>query len=282
MTDEPLDDLPHVEAPEDQADEAPAAKPAAPAWSEDDEDEARRFGWKSPDEWKGERPRGYVESPTEYMERVKRSKTFTAMEERLRKSEAEAQETARKMQAVYDQIAERQRQEYETQLAQIAQQQRRAVETKDVQAFDALAERRAQLERQAPVAAPPGPVPAVAEYRQKHEWAQDPALWMEAAQAVDLAARAGHVLRNPEEQLAYAESVMKRKYPHLFQPATPAPAPARPSPVDPGGIAGGSRGPSLAALPAEARAAFSKFVKDGLFTDDAKGRAAYLEMYNAG
>jgi hypothetical protein len=215
------------------------------------------------------------------MDRVKKSKTFSAMEARLNQTEAAAAEHARKMQAVYDQMAAKARQEYESQIAQITARQRAAVEAKDVQTFDRLEQHKAQL-RQQPVAPPPEPVPEVVEYRRQREWTQDPALWAEAAQAVQYALEAGTRFQSPADQLTYAEGHMKRKYPHLFQPAQ-ASAPARQSPVDPGGLSGGrSQSGGFGSLPADARAAFGKFVKDGLFADDDKGRKAYVEFYHAG
>jgi hypothetical protein len=74
---------------------------------------------------------------------------------------------------------------------------------------------------------------------------------------------------------------MKRRYPHLFTAA--APAPSRASRVDGGGLGGAALGNSGAfeKLPAEARSAFKKFVAQGIFADTAADRARYVEDYNA-
>jgi hypothetical protein len=68
----------------------------------------------------------------------------------------------------------------------------------------------------------------------------------------------------------------------MFAPSAP-PAAARASRVDGGGLGGAAPlgGGSFDKLPSEARAAFKKFVAQGIFADTAADRARYVEDYNA-
>jgi hypothetical protein len=270
-------------------DAPPTPEPPAKAWGDDDEQEARFFGWKPPTEWQGDKPSGYIENPVEWLDRVKRSRTFTAMEARLKEREQQAAEHARKMEAVYEMTAKQQREKYERDLADLTARQRAAVETADLSEFDRLQAVRAKMlppeMPQAPQQAQ-APDASVKEYVERNEWAKNPLLWNEAAQAVDWALKTGRTFTTPQEQITFAEGIMRQKYPHLFQSAqpaaTPRPAP-RPSPVDGGGLAGGQGGgDAFAKLPADARAAFASAVKRGDFQDNAEGRKQFTEFYNEG
>lgn len=283
MTEE-VEDL----TPEDQPAPPPAEDPPpAPSWSDDDAAEARAFGWKPPTEWQGERPPGYIESPVEYMDRVKRSKTFTAMHERMERQEREAKETARRLNAVNEFALKAQREAFERQLAEISAAQRRAVAAGDVNSFDQLAAAREQIERRPPVPVS-SPAPVVEEYRRANAWTENPLIWGEAVAAVDHALKTGHQFASEADQIKFAEAAIYQKYPHLApKPAAPtdnpAPRPARPAPVESGGLAPTQRGNGgFNALPPEARAAFARFAAEGVFTNDDKGRAAYLEAYTNG
>jgi hypothetical protein len=270
-----------VEAPEAEASvEAPQYDPV-------DAEEARLFGWKAPDEWVGDKPPGYIDDPKRFIDRVKGSRIFKAMDE-IRAKEAEA--TASKLQRL-EQAAKYamdvQKQEYDRRLQEIEARQRRAVETADVATFDALERQKATMQPppQAFQPEPDGPSPVVQEYAAKNEWVNDPVLRQEGAIAIDVALRSGRKFRDDAEQLEYAESVMRRKYPHVFQPA-PVQQPAVPavSKVDGGGIGGGAtfKAGAFSKLPSEAISAFRKGVEQGLFTNDEKGKAEYARLYNEG
>lgn len=264
--------------------EAAAPEPQAPAWSDDDATEARAFGWKPQTEWQGERPAGYIESPVEYMDRVKRSKTFSAMSERIERQEREARETAQRMNAVNEFALKAQRDIYERRIAEIEVAKRRAAESGDVASYDRLTEARAQMDRQPPMApVHAAPSSAVEEYRRANAWTENPLIWREAVDAVDFALKSGKSFTSEADQIKYAETLILQKYPHLAPKAaeTAAPRPSRPAAVEGGGIAPASRSGGFASLPAEARAAFARFAREGIFSDDDAGRKAYMEAYNA-
>lgn len=263
------------DAPETAPEAAPVQE--APAWTPDDETEARAFGWKPSTEWQGEKPPGLVESPVEWMERVKRSKTFSAMDERLKAQEAQASEVARKTAALNDMALRRQREDFERQLAQITASQRQAVTAQDTEAFDRLEAQKVQLVRtQSPQEAPPED-PAVSAYKAANDWAKNPALWNEAIQAVNIGLSSGMQFQGAQDQIAFAEASLKLKYPHLFQ-AKDTPKP-RPVAVDGGGLASKAPTNGFAALPADARAAFDRYVKEGLYAATEAGRKQFMEDY---
>ena len=271
MTDEP-DDV--IDAPEQEP------EPAKPAYDPDVAEEARFFGWKAPEEWVGDKPAGYIDDPNRFLDRIKDSRIFKASEKRF---EDKLNDVTARLSRVTESVVHRQKADYEARLAAINTEQRKAVEVADVQAFERLEKQKQQL-TPPPVAEPAQPTvpPVVKDYIDRNDWAKDPVFRMEGAQAIDIALRSGRQFRDEAEQLEYAESVMKRRYPHMFTQASPA-VPPRASRVDGGGIAGGAApiGGAFDKLPAEARQAFKKFVAQGIFADTPEGRKQYMEDYNA-
>lgn len=262
-------------------------EPPKREWSDEDAEEAKAFGWKSPDEWEGEKPAGYIDDPRRYLERAENFRPFKALKERLSAKEREFDERIRKLDAIAQQAVETQKRQHEAELAEIKRQKSQAVELADRDAYEALVKREEKLTAPIPQkpAQPPAPQidPVVLEYRQKADWAQNPLLWKTAVELVD----ANHDIqtRPAKEQLDYAEREIRRMYPAYFVGSQPPEPSVQPSVqrVDGGGIAGGSLGKSSGfdKLPAEAKQAFKKFVADGLFADTEAGKRRYVDDYNA-
>lgn len=262
-----------VETP-DVAEEVEASPaPEQPKPVNETEEEARLWGWKAPEEWQGDKPSGYIDDPARYLDRLKGSRLFKTFEQRM-------EDTVGRIDTVYQRALDRERKDWQAKMAELQAQQRKAVETADVQEYERIEAQKRALPP--PPVAPQANVPqinqaAVEDYIARNDWAKDPALRMEGAQAIDVAMKSGMRFRDESEQLQYAEGVMRRKYPHMFQAAQPPR-----QRVDAGGLAGGAIGAGkFDKLPNEAKAAFRKMVAQGLFTDDAKGRAQYLEDYDA-
>jgi hypothetical protein len=272
MTDERDDDI--VDDPPEQPEE-----PARPAYDPEVAEEARFFGWKAPEEWVGDKPSGYIDDPVRFLDRIKDSRIFKASEQRF---ESKLNDVAARLARVTDNVIARQKTDYETRLSQIQQAQRQAVETADVQRFEQLEREKLTLAPPARMDAPSPPPadPVVQDYIEKNEWAKDPALRFEGAQAIEVALRQGRQFRDYGEQLQYAETVMRRKYPHMFQAAPPAAA-SRTTRVDGGGLGIGGAKSGFDALPTEAKSAFKRFVAQGVFEDSPAGRKQYVEDYNA-
>ena len=268
MTDEPDE----IEVEEVEIAEEP--EPVKREWTDDDATEARALGWKAPDEWTGDKPAGYIDDPRRFVNRAEHK----AQTER----NSNFDDRMRKMEAMTERTLAAQREQYERDIAAISKAQRSAAETADVQRYDALERQKTTMRPPMEPQQAPAEPPEVTAYKASNEWIRDPMLQAEGAQAIDYAMRSGRQFEGVTEQIQYAESVMKRKYPHMFQaPAQEARA-APPSRVDGGGLGAGSPGvSSYSKLPPEAKAAFNREVGLGLFPNTPAGQKAYADDYNA-
>lgn len=283
---DPLEEVEEIDAADSRQDVVADADP--PKYSDDDANEARMFGWKSPDEWEGQKPDWYIPDPTEFLDkRVKSSRVFKTMQEKIAESERASKETARRLQAMYERSVETQKAAHEQKLAEIVARQRAAVDSADPDEFDRVeAERRKHVEN-APRAnhePQPGPQqipPEVVEYRasEKGQWLNNPILHRTAAELID--ARPDIQAKGVAAQLEFAETEIRRMYPAYF----PAPQPPKSQPrqvVDAGGLAGGSRhNTAFQKLPSDAKSQFAAFVKSGIFKDTNEDKEFYANEYNA-
>ena len=281
MTEQETEDLvaKDQDVTEGESKEEPTVEnPQPKTWSEEDEAEARTFGWKPPDEWRGDKPDSYLDNPGDYLERVQGSRIFQAMQARMT-------EQARKLDAVHEATQARIRADYEGKMAAIASQQRRAVEDADTESWDKLEEQRQELMQSAPQAAPQGGgmPPELLEYERSEEgrWLANPMLGAEAAQFIeDHPAYKG---LPPMTQAALARDHLSKKYPALF-PGQEQPKPTVTTKVDPGGLDGGTKRDrsEYSKLPKEAKAQFEKDVKRGTFKDTKEQREWFADVYNNG
>lgn len=271
-------------AQEDIADAETAPEPVqAPVkeWTDEDEEEARLFGWKAPEEWAGEKPAGYIDKPTDFLTRVQRSRIFRTMQDKLAETEAKQA----KLDAMNQKALERQRAQYETRLSDITKEQRRAVDDADTDRFDALEEERQGLSKQlsapAEVEAPQAD-PYVEQYvaSEQGAWTQNPVL---RKTGYDLIQGNPAILAMPAaKQLEYAEAEVRKMFPAYF-PSTEKPKPAPRATVDGGGLAGGApkTASAFAKLPPDVKAHFARFVKDGIFQDNKTDQEEYAREYNS-
>ena len=288
MTDEPLEAP--VETPEADAPEVDTTQDAPPPYDEADAAEARALGWKSGDEWKGDKPAGFVDDPTAYLERLGNTKPFRVMSERIKKAEADLtarEERLRKIEAMSERALDMQRQQYEDRIAQIGAAQRQAVANGDLATFDKLSLQRDAVSKQmTPAPEQTGPDPYVAQYAATDDgkWLNDPFLKSQGAALINANA---DVLGKPAaEQVAFARAKLAEYYPQMFT-ATSTPdrrQAARQSPVEGGGVAlsGAGNDGGYNKLPSEVKTQFARFVEQGLFTNDPAGKKAYVKMYNEG
>lgn len=269
--------------------EQPEPQVDGPEWTDDDEAEARMFGWKPPEEWKGDLPPTYIDDPRQFIERIQKSRPFQAAqkqaEERIARIEREASENARKLAAMNERALEQQRRAYEARLASLSQQQRSAVEMGDVEQFDRLEQERQRMAQYAPQMAeqPQGnqAPPEVVEYAQTEAgaWINDPVTRTLGFEVIEKTPGAKNM--GPMEQIRLAEVRLRRDYPELFQSAQSDPEPRRPaaSRVDGGGLGAAKQGGLWAKVPADARQQFERFAKEGLFENTREGRERYAREY---
>lgn len=273
-------------------DAEPAPQQQAPQWTDEDEQEARLFGWKAPEEWQGEKPAGYIDNPEEYLDRVKRSRIFKTMQDKIEAQEQQQAEVQRKQEEMNRRALERQREQYESEMQRISRAQRQAVEVADTGEWDRLEQEKAELSKNAPkepeAEKPAGPDPFVSQYAETDEgaWIKNPVLLNTGSQIIN--ANPAMAQADAETQVKYAEQELRKLYPAYFPDTTQQPAPSgqrqqQPAKVDGGGLGASSAGQSSAfgKLPSDAKAQFKRFVEQGLYEDSKKDREEYANDYNA-
>ena len=271
-------DEPIVETP-DEPDQHDEPAQAAREWTDDDAEEAKAFGWKDPDEWEGDKPPGYIDDPRRFMERAEGFTPFRKLREKLDGSTAAFDERVRKIEAMQDKSNAALKEQHQREIGRVRAAMRKAVEDGDTERYDALESHREGLERKAEPEAPqqqaPQVDPTVRAYQQANEWAKDPLLWKQAVEAVNYMPDLDRA--STAEQLAYAEQRVRDLYPHKF--AAPSGRAKPMQRVDGGGLAGGKKS-GFASLDAEAKRAFEKNVRDGLFPNNDAGRETYFKAYS--
>lgn len=285
---EPIEavDAPEVEPVEVETETAEVKAPVEKDWDDDTEEDARYLGWKSPDEWKGDVPPGYIGNPKEYMDRLERSTPFRKMRERAEQAEAKLQEKLDRITSAVDaghkRELERQRSEYERQMRVIAAGQRKAVEEADTERFDQLEQHKQSLRPpEDPVATPDHPEDPVEPFKADHAWLNDPIMRQTGATLIDQAVSSGALppTANAKAQIEYAEEQVKKYYPHLFKADEPDPKPKPAAKVDGGGLAAPRSRSGFDSLPKEARSEFSRQVSKGVFEDTKEDREFFYNEY---
>jgi hypothetical protein len=270
-----------VEAPE--VVEVPREDIPAKEWSDDEEFEAKALGWKAPDDWKGDKPPGYIADPREYLRRAETFGPFRKIKEKLERLE----DHTRRIESVTAKQVERAQKQAEAEFNQrlnaIQAEKRKAAQEGDLERYDQLAATEARLERPKLDTVPPVEPPKdtlTEEVKAKHTWVNDAYLRRRGAELVDEAFGTGELPRTatPQEQVVFVEGRLKAYYPHLFQPEQ-KPVP-KASPVDGGGIASARR-TGFSSLPQDAKDAFKRLVAQGVFKDTDEDRKFYHDEYSA-
>ena len=252
------------------APEAVQQEVQAPKWAPETEQEAKALGWKSPDEWKGDVPSGYIDDPTKYLERAESFTPFRKIKERMTEIERKADERLRKMESVQEKAFERK-------LAEIQAAKLEAVEVGDVEKFKALETQQSELQQPAKQSDDAPHIAEIERWTVGKDWFKtDPIMTQAAATLYGEAQRKG--LTDPKAILAEVDRRMAETFPHKFG-AKPV-VPQRGADVEPGLTFGGQSADPFSKLPADAKAAFARYVEKGLFKDDKEGRAAYVKDYN--
>jgi hypothetical protein len=255
------------------------ADPAKPDWTDEDAAEAKAFGWKSPDEWAGEKPKGYIDDPRRYMDRAETFRPFKVLRDRSDKLEAEYSERFRKIEATNSATIERQRKQYDIDIESIKRQQLDAVDTADRERYDVLERQKSTLERPMEMPAQQQHVPDqfVAEYAKTNDWVNNPILREVGAKLIEAG---GYANRPAKEQIEYAEVQVRKMYPGMFAAPVTQATPMQ-NRVDGGGLGGRASGGAFAKLPSEAKSAFKRFVDQGIFQDNEADRKRYSNDYEA-
>lgn len=245
-------------------------------------EEAKKWGWKSPEDWVGDPPPRGFQDPDEFLETPRiQNRLLTkklddlqsSMEGRLLGIQRTAEDANRR------EIAKLQ-EAHEHTVAQIRAEQRNAAQTGDMDEYDRQTKRLERVAKDAPANNPApnseGPNPGVQTFIQENPWfSTDPAAAAVAkAKAGQIAAAGGGM----DAQLRAARDEVHKRFPE-YGPAKPAA-----SKVDPGGIGGGGA-PKKALkdkLPAEAKVDGERYVKRGLYKDLNEYAKVYFEHSGEG
>lgn len=274
MSTDPLDFEDDI--PADVANDAPPE--TEPTIDPEIADRARKYGWKSPDEWQGDPPPNGFMDPADYLTKpaVRLKMTEERLEEQTRAAEAKQQEFEERIARIdrmNAQTLERQKAAHKAELDKVRAEMRQAVELGDVERYDALSKHHDDLsgqsfdDKEAPKKQ--DEPPAVAAFKRDHAWvlADKVALAMVSAIGAEVSANGG----DAEKQVAAAVAELKRRYPERYgEPRT------RPQRVDGGSLA--TPGASLVAkLPPEARRQMKQDIADGLYASEKEWAAVYFE-----
>lgn len=243
------------------------------------EEEARKYGWRpkedfdrDPDNWiDADR---FMDLPQTHV-KMQRDE-IKSLREKLNGYDGQLENIKRTAQQAAENARKQERERYESELEQVRRAQVQAAEEADSERFRQLQSREDQIRERmsAPQEAAPKIDPDVAKYRQENEWTQNPALWQEAVQAVNLMPNLSRA--TTQQQIEFAETTMRQKYPHMFKAAESAPSAAK---VDGGGLGlGGRKAKGIRDLPPEARSAGEEFVAEGFFKSMDDYAKSYFEQ----
>jgi hypothetical protein len=253
--------------------------PEAPQWSPVVEEEARALGWKSSEEWAGEKPATYIDNPERFLERAENFGPFKKIKEKLAATEKATEDRLKRIEAVADKAIQRQKEDFDRQLSDLQERKLKAVADGEVDEFKALEERQEALRKQADVPAektdaiPADHKAALDKWVVGKPWFKADKIMTQAAVVLYAEAEA-EGLTDPGAILARVDAKLAENFPHKFKAAVTEAA------VEGGLTFGGAAtGDPFGKLPKDARDAFQRFVTKGWFKDDKAGREAYAKDY---
>lgn len=247
------------------------------------EAKAKEMGWVPKDEFKGD-PEKW--RPAEdYVRRGERMLPIIRAEAR-KMAEKHAQEMADMRQSLLDMksmLSKREQDGYQRAMRDLQDKERQAVETADVAAYEAVQREKADLQKELGAAGKdqPAPVspdddPAFRAWSAENPWYnEDVGLTAYAEQVATVVARRMKLAPDklpPREFYDAITKAVKEQFPDKFGNARRA---ALPTVEGVRGGEGGGRKKGYADLPAEAKAACDRFVKQGVF----KTRDEYVAEY---
>lgn len=259
----------HQEQPEEQTpvpSESPASDDIDSETGKTYDEAAADLGWANAEAWMGD-PEKHIDSK-EFLRRGRESMPLMRSNmHRQAERIAELENSIKYQGDLHAGEMKRQKAHYKAQM-------REAVAEGDTEAFDA-AEKAHDAVPDAPTApAPSGVSPAEEAFAERNPWynvddAKTGAAIIESARLMK---------EVPNLTQAQHDAQIERYIAKEFNSATPGKKPGSPvgAPRRPGAAKGGK---TFANLPDDAKAAFDKFVKTKVFTNDDEGRNRYLAAY---
>lgn len=239
---------------------------------------ARALGWKSPDDWKGELPSGYIAEPEKYVDWVTKNPGVKALEKKLQDVEA----AQRKYERVMELQLQRTTASYQAELKRLEEQKIAAVEVGDVEQYKALQQKQAELSQQIEPPKEQGIPPEVK--ADIDQWAAGKTWFGKGGDALKTQAAAqfwseaeAKGITTTKAILAHVDARMAETFADMRQVEQKAP----PQTVEAGltfpGVSGGD---AFSKLPKDAQSEFKRMVAKGWFNDTKEDRAQYAKDYN--
>lgn len=259
------------------ANDAPAEEAEEPAFDPAIAEEARKYGWKAPEEWQGDPPPNGFMDPADYLTKPavrlkKAEEKLEAQERTLSERQKEFEERISRLDRMNQTTLERQKKAHEAELARIRSEQRQAAELGDLDRYDALSKQHDELAGQKFDDDAPKPQyqepEAIKAFKEEHAWilGDSRVAKMVSDIGAEVAANGG----GPEKQAEVAAMELRRLFPERYKPQQRP----RPQRVDGGGLAGASRG-RVDKLPPEAREQMKRDLSDGLYANEKEWAAVY-------
>lgn len=251
-----------------------------PDWSPEEEQEARDLGWKSPDEWKGDLPAGYIDNPKDFNEWQNRIPGVRMLKARLGEFETRFETEIQKVASVAAKAVEKERTRLQSKLDEVLAEQERAVEEGDTEAFRALRQKensiRGELSEPKSDDVPADHKAAIDGWVSGKDWFRKDAVMTQAAVTLYGEAQS-QGMTDPAKILQHVDARLKEEFPHKFGEKPKRTQP----PVSEGLSLGARRAPDgYDSLPDTAVQGFKELVRKGVFQDTAEDRKEYAEMYN--
>lgn len=254
---------------------------AKPAWSPEDEDEARQLGWKSPEEWTGEFPPGYIDDPKKFRDRAMTFGPVRKLLDELQRQKRDGDVAIQRVRAMADAAVRRTQDEARAEIQRITAEQRRVAEAGDMETYDALERRKIDVARGATEATraqePNSEREEIERWAVDKEWFQTDKIKQAAAVAAfNMAESQGYT--TPTAKLRYVDRVIAERFPDRV----PERAPVRTQPAVEGGMpsTAQARQSAFSKLPRAAQAEFTRQVGLGWWPDDDASRKQYANLYN--
>ncbi len=259
-----------------------AVQADAPKWAPEVESLARDWGWKAPDEWKGDLPEGYIDNPERFVQRFEKLPPVQKLQKEVEDVRKASTESLRRIEEVTARTVQRERERHAAELAKIKADKVAAVEVGDVQAFKALDAQEDKLRKEMqPVDEPkPSAVPdvhrvAIENWAVERPWFKKDAVKTQAAATFYGEAQADG-LTDPAAILKFVDRRMGETF------ADMAPKQPRDAAVEGGlTLSTGVKAGTFDTLPRDAKDAFQRFVQRGVVEDTKEARATWAEDYNA-
>jgi len=259
------------------------------------EERAENLGWKAEEDWKGDPPAGGFKSAEDFLESgEKHLRMSNADNEKLhdeihslKESIARQSESVGALKSMYEQKAVDERKRgYQAAYDKLTAEQSQAIQDQDADAFTRSRSKERQLEEQqrkedaaTKETASSNDLNQVREeFIKDNQWfSNDFQLHRDAKDVFEFITKNNPNIQPKDALKQMREEVIRLHPDHEAFQGREAPS------MDGGGnrAGGGNRNndaPKWQDLPQEDKSTFSRFVEDGLFTDDAKGRKEYLEL----